>query len=118
LNSSRIIRGSAAGTINESRRSSFFRFFLPLLLQIAARQRAAEGLDDEQKQNDFSRIHDAHVSNPLTRVDVATILGRFAAWDNIEDIQKDYQLSHDQVTAALAYATHVAEHLPPAVKSA
>jgi uncharacterized protein (DUF433 family) len=53
-----------------------------------------------------------------TRVDVATVLGRFAAGDKIEDIQEDYQLTRDQVMAALAYATHVAEHLPPAVKSA
>jgi uncharacterized protein (DUF433 family) len=53
-----------------------------------------------------------------TRIDVATVLGRFAAGDKIEDIQEDYQLSHDQVTAALAYETHVAKHLPPAVKSA
>ena len=53
-----------------------------------------------------------------TRIDVANILGRFAAGDKIDDIQDDYQLTHDQVMAALAYATHVAEHLPPAVKSA
>ena len=42
----------------------------------------------------------------------------FAAGDKIEEIQEDYQLTRDQVMAALAYATHVAEHLPPAVKSA
>ena len=53
-----------------------------------------------------------------TRIDVATVLGRFATGDTIEDIQTDYQLTRDQVMAALAYATHVAEHLPPAVKSA
>jgi uncharacterized protein (DUF433 family) len=53
-----------------------------------------------------------------TRIDVATVLGRFAAGDKIEEIQEDYQLARDQVMAALAYATHVAEHLPPAVKSA
>jgi uncharacterized protein (DUF433 family) len=53
-----------------------------------------------------------------TRIDVATVLGRFAAGDKIEEIQEDYQLTRDQVMAALAYATHVAEHLPPAVKSA
>jgi len=50
--------------------------------------------------------------------DVATVLGRFAAGDSIEDIQEDYQLTRDQVMAALAYATHVTEHLPPAIKSA
>ena len=53
-----------------------------------------------------------------TRIDVATVLGRFAAGDKIEEIQEDYQLTRDQVMAALAYVTHVAEHLPPAVKSA
>jgi uncharacterized protein (DUF433 family) len=53
-----------------------------------------------------------------TRIDVATVLGRFAAGDKIEEIQEDYQLTRAQVMAALAYATHVAEHLPPAVKSA
>ena len=53
-----------------------------------------------------------------TRIDVATILGRFAAGDKIEDIQEDYRLTRDQVLAALAYAAHVTQHLPPAVKSA
>jgi uncharacterized protein (DUF433 family) len=53
-----------------------------------------------------------------TRIDVATVLGRFAAGDNVKDIQADYQLTREQVMAALAYATHVAEHVPPAVKSA
>lgn len=53
-----------------------------------------------------------------TRIDVATILGRFAAGDKIEDIQEDYRLTRDQVLAALSYAAHVTQHLPPAVKSA
>ena len=53
-----------------------------------------------------------------TRIDVATVLGRFAAGEKIEDIEDDYKLSRDQIMAALAYATHVTEHLPPAVKSA
>ncbi|HKY07277.1 MAG TPA: DUF433 domain-containing protein [Candidatus Binatia bacterium] len=53
-----------------------------------------------------------------TRIDVATVMGRFAAGDTVDDIQKDYQLTREQVMAALAYATHVTEHLPPAVKSA
>ena len=44
-----------------------------------------------------------------TRIDVATVLGRFASGDKIEDIQEDYRLTRDQVMAALAYATHVAE---------
>jgi uncharacterized protein (DUF433 family) len=53
-----------------------------------------------------------------TRIDVATVLGRFATADSLEAIQEDYQLTREQVMAALAYATHVAEHVPPAVKSA
>jgi uncharacterized protein (DUF433 family) len=53
-----------------------------------------------------------------TRIDVATVLGRLAAGDTIQDIQDDYQLNRDQVMAVLAYAAHVAEHLPPAVKTA
>jgi uncharacterized protein (DUF433 family) len=53
-----------------------------------------------------------------TRIDVATVLGRFAAGDTIQDIQNDYQLNRDQVMAVLAYAAHIAQHLPPAVKSA
>jgi uncharacterized protein (DUF433 family) len=39
-----------------------------------------------------------------TRIDVATIIGRLAASDKVEDIQEDYQLTRDQVMAALAYA--------------
>jgi len=42
-----------------------------------------------------------------TRIDVATVLGRFAAGDKIEGIQEDYQLTREQVMAALAYATQV-----------
>ena len=53
-----------------------------------------------------------------TRIDVATVLGGLAAGEKIEDIEENYRLTRDQVMAALAYATHVAQHLPPAVKSA
>lgn len=53
-----------------------------------------------------------------TRIDVATVLGGLAAGEDIETIEKEYTLTRDQVMAALAYATHVAQHLPPAVKSA
>ena len=52
----------------------------------------------------------------VTKIDVATVLGRFAAGDKIEDIQE--LSTHPGSSSALAYATHVAEHLPPAVKSA
>ncbi len=53
-----------------------------------------------------------------TRIDVATVLGRLAGGDKTEDIEEDYKLTRDQVMAALAYAAHVAQHLPPAIKSA
>lgn len=53
-----------------------------------------------------------------TRIDVATILGRLASGDSIDDIEGDYRLTRDQVMAVLAYAAHVTQHLPPAVKSA
>ncbi len=53
-----------------------------------------------------------------TRLDVATILGRLAAGEKIEEVEADYKITHNQVLATLSYATHVAHHLPPAVKSA
>jgi uncharacterized protein (DUF433 family) len=53
-----------------------------------------------------------------TRIDVATILGQLASGDRIDEIEDDYKLTRDQVMAVLAYAAHVAQHLPPAVKSA
>jgi hypothetical protein len=57
-------------SINKSRRRAFFLFLLPLFLQVAAREPtgAAEGLDDEQKQDDFSWDHMA-----LDRFDVSEI---------------------------------------------
>ncbi len=53
-----------------------------------------------------------------TTIDVATVLGRFAAGDKVEAIQEDFQLTRDQVMAALDHATHIAEDLLPAVKCA
>ena len=53
-----------------------------------------------------------------TRIDVATIVGLIAAGETIETAAEQYQLSIDQVRAALAYAAHVAAHLPPAVRQA
>jgi uncharacterized protein (DUF433 family) len=52
-----------------------------------------------------------------TRIDVATILGDLASGASAEELEAEYQLSHEQVTAALRYAAHVAAHLPPAVGS-
>jgi hypothetical protein len=48
--------GFLSWPISERRRRAFFLFLLAIFLRVAARERtgAAEGLDDEQKQNDFS----------------------------------------------------------------
>ncbi len=53
-----------------------------------------------------------------TRVDVATIVGAFAAGESADTVAAEYALSLEQVRAALAYAAHVAAHLPPAVRHA
>ena len=51
-----------------------------------------------------------------TRVDVATVVGAMAAGETLTTIQDEYSLTADQVNAALRYATHLADHAPPAVK--
>ena len=53
-----------------------------------------------------------------TRMDVATVVGLFAAGETMDTVTTEYALSRDQVRAALAYVAHVASHLPPAVKQA
>jgi uncharacterized protein (DUF433 family) len=53
-----------------------------------------------------------------TRIDVATIVGAVAAGDAVETVASEYALSVDQVRSALAYAAHIAAHLPPAVRQA
>ena len=53
-----------------------------------------------------------------TRMDVATVVGAMASGESIEDVQRDYQLTREQVLAALAYAAHLAAHTPPAVAKA
>lgn len=53
-----------------------------------------------------------------TRMDVATVVGLIAAGETVETVVSEYQLSTEQVRAALAYAAHVAAHLPPAVRQA
>ncbi len=52
-----------------------------------------------------------------TRVDVATVLGGLASGASFEELESEYRLSREQITAALRYAAHVAAHLPPAVGS-
>ena len=53
-----------------------------------------------------------------TRIDVATVVGLIASGETVETVATDYQLSIDQVRAALGYAAHVAAHLPAAVRQA
>jgi uncharacterized protein (DUF433 family) len=53
-----------------------------------------------------------------TRIDVATVVGLVAAGETVETVATEYQLSIEQVRAALGYAAHVAAHLPPAVRQA
>jgi uncharacterized protein (DUF433 family) len=53
-----------------------------------------------------------------TRIDVATVVGAMAAGESPEAIAKEYSLTPAQIQAALAYAAHVAAHLPPAVRHA
>jgi uncharacterized protein (DUF433 family) len=48
-----------------------------------------------------------------TRIDVATIVGAFAASESADTVAAQYALSLEQVRAALAY---VAAYLPPAVR--
>ena len=53
-----------------------------------------------------------------TRIDVATIVGALAAGETTETVADEYALTTTQVRSALAYAAHVAAHLPPAVRQA
>jgi uncharacterized protein (DUF433 family) len=46
-----------------------------------------------------------------TRIDVATVLGGLASGSSTDEIASEYQLTRDQIAAALRYAAH----LPPAV---
>lgn len=51
-----------------------------------------------------------------TRIDVAAVVGAIGSGDSIEAVQEAYDLTRDQVLAALRYAAHVAAHLPPGVQ--
>jgi uncharacterized protein (DUF433 family) len=53
-----------------------------------------------------------------TRIDVATVVGALAAGETAETVADEYALTDEQVRTALAYAAHVAAHLPPAVRKA
>ena len=53
-----------------------------------------------------------------TRLDVATVVGTIASGESIETVQQEFQLTREQVFAALSYAAHLAAHMPPAVAKA
>lgn len=53
-----------------------------------------------------------------TRMDVATVVGALGAGESYESVQRDYDLTREQILTALRYAAHVAAHQPPAVKAA
>lgn len=53
-----------------------------------------------------------------TRIDVATVVGALAAGESTETVANEYSLTPAQIRSALAYAAHVAAHLPPAVRQA
>jgi uncharacterized protein (DUF433 family) len=53
-----------------------------------------------------------------TRMDVATVVGGIASGESMEHVQQEYRLTRKQVLAALAYAAHLAAHMPPAVAEA
>ena len=47
-----------------------------------------------------------------TRMDVATVVGLFAAGETVETASSEYELSGEQIRAALAYAAHLAAEEP------
>jgi len=53
-----------------------------------------------------------------TRIDVATVVGYVGAGETLETVEREFQLTREQVLAALRYAAYVADHFPPAVKAA
>lgn len=62
---------------------------------------------------------DARFGKPCligTRIDVATILRMLAAGESAETVIAEYEVTLDQIRAALAYAAHVTAHQPLAVR--
>jgi uncharacterized protein (DUF433 family) len=51
-----------------------------------------------------------------TRIDVASIIGAVAAGETSQTIQEAYAITQEQLSAALRYVAHVAQHVPPAVE--
>ncbi len=53
-----------------------------------------------------------------TRIDVATIIDALGAGESYDSVERNYEVTREQILAALRYAAHVAAHQPPAVKAA
>ena len=53
-----------------------------------------------------------------TRLDVATVIDALGTGESYESVERDYQVTREQILTALRYAAHVAAHQPPAVKAA
>ncbi len=51
-----------------------------------------------------------------TRIDVATVVGAVGAGESVEVVAEEFALSALQVQAALQYAAHLADHVPPVVR--
>jgi uncharacterized protein (DUF433 family) len=51
-----------------------------------------------------------------TRVDVATVVGAVAAGETAEVVAEEFSLTAAQIQAALQYAAHLTDHVPPAVR--
>ena len=65
-----------------------------------------------------SRIRSGRPCLVGTRMDVATIIDALGAGESYESVERDYQLTREQILTALRYAAHVAAHQPPAVQAA
>jgi uncharacterized protein (DUF433 family) len=53
-----------------------------------------------------------------TRLDVATIIDALGAGESYQNVERDYQITREQLLTALRYAAHVAAHQPPTAKAA
>ncbi len=47
-----------------------------------------------------------------TSIDVASIVGTLGMGKSFEDVEEIFQLSREQICAALRYASYVTDHLP------
>lgn len=65
-----------------------------------------------------SRIRSGRPCLVDTRMDVATIIDALGAGESYESVERDYQVTREQILTALRYAAHVAAHQPPAVQAA